>query len=293
MDIESLKIFLDVCENGNLTRAANSRYITQSALSKRIAALEKELGVLLFYRGKGKTRAVATPAGKAFVDIAQRMVMLYSQALELGRAQRKTFLTIACIHSVQDALLPKFLLQLNDALPDLCITVEDHHTAEIISLVENRRVEIGIAHAAAPFYDLESELLYDEGYCVVMKKDENRPSTAIHPRELAAAHEIFQEFDGDFESWHDGWWHPYQAKIRVNTTPTAMQYFSHPNDWMAVPEMVARAMTQSGFACYPLSVPHPRHRVFMIYSKQAGNPNISAFTNMAKEYFSQLLKETL
>ncbi|MFR5879317.1 MAG: LysR family transcriptional regulator [Cloacibacillus evryensis] len=63
MDIESLKFFIEVRNSGNITNTANAFYVTQSAVSKRLSMLEAELGVQLFQRGKGRSRAVITPAG--------------------------------------------------------------------------------------------------------------------------------------------------------------------------------------------------------------------------------------
>ncbi len=50
MDIRVLKYFLAVARAGNLTRAAESLYVSQPALSMRLAELERELGHPLFVR---------------------------------------------------------------------------------------------------------------------------------------------------------------------------------------------------------------------------------------------------
>lgn len=83
MDIESLKIFLDIRNSGTISDAADNNYISQSALSKRLAMLEKELGIRLFQREKGQSHAIITPVGETFSDIAERMIFLYQQAVEL------------------------------------------------------------------------------------------------------------------------------------------------------------------------------------------------------------------
>ena len=83
MDMDSLKMFLSVQRTGSLTAAANSLYMTQPSLGRRISCLEKELGVPLFHRGKGQAQVKLTPEGEAFSDIARRMLMLYDQAMEL------------------------------------------------------------------------------------------------------------------------------------------------------------------------------------------------------------------
>ena len=50
MDLQSLKYFQFVAMYRNFSRAAEHFYIGQSALSRQIANLEKELGVQLFNR---------------------------------------------------------------------------------------------------------------------------------------------------------------------------------------------------------------------------------------------------
>ena len=50
MDIKSMRCFLAVAETLNFSRAAESIYLSQPALSLRINAMEDELGAKLFLR---------------------------------------------------------------------------------------------------------------------------------------------------------------------------------------------------------------------------------------------------
>lgn len=50
MNIDQLRYFLLVCDHGSMLRASQKAYISQQALSKSIAALEKDIGEPLFYR---------------------------------------------------------------------------------------------------------------------------------------------------------------------------------------------------------------------------------------------------
>ena len=52
MDIKSLRYFLAVTEEGNITKAAKRLCIAQPPLSRQLQLLEEELGVVLFERGK-------------------------------------------------------------------------------------------------------------------------------------------------------------------------------------------------------------------------------------------------
>ena len=50
MELRTLRYFLAVCEHGTMSRAAEALHVTQPALSRQIAALERELGAPLLER---------------------------------------------------------------------------------------------------------------------------------------------------------------------------------------------------------------------------------------------------
>jgi DNA-binding transcriptional LysR family regulator len=66
--LEDLRLFSMVVEQTSLNKAAERLNISQPALSRRIAKLESDLGVLLFRRS-GK-RLELTPAGQLTYEIA-------------------------------------------------------------------------------------------------------------------------------------------------------------------------------------------------------------------------------
>lgn len=70
--IEDLQAFEAVVRYGTFTRAAQELYLAQPSLSRRIAALESELGATLLERGH--QGALPTPAGQALLPIARRML---------------------------------------------------------------------------------------------------------------------------------------------------------------------------------------------------------------------------
>ncbi|WP_312554050.1 LysR family transcriptional regulator [Massilia sp.] len=81
MNIKQLEHFLAVAETRSFSRAAERLFITQSALSRSIQALEEDLGALLFDRiGK---RIEPTPLG---LQVAERAAALVRDAGELRRS---------------------------------------------------------------------------------------------------------------------------------------------------------------------------------------------------------------
>ena len=84
MTIHQLQSFLAVAEKQSFTAAADTLYISQSALSQQIRQLEHQLGFQLFDRS---TRQVTlTEAGRSFYRNAQQL--LDQLSLEYNRARQ-------------------------------------------------------------------------------------------------------------------------------------------------------------------------------------------------------------
>jgi DNA-binding transcriptional LysR family regulator len=102
--VRDLRYFLAVAHELHFTRAAETLYISQPALSKQIRTLERELRVPLFERGRGGVRL--TRAGAELVPHAERMVDAWEAAKrELSRASDCT-LVIGMHTSPGRGLLP-------------------------------------------------------------------------------------------------------------------------------------------------------------------------------------------
>lgn len=72
MDTETLRAFITVADNGSFSRAAEQLFLTQPAVSKRVAALETSLDVRLFDR-LGR-RVLLTEAGRTLLPRARRIL---------------------------------------------------------------------------------------------------------------------------------------------------------------------------------------------------------------------------
>ena len=74
MDFRSLQYFIAVAQELNFTRAAEKLQMSQPPLSSQIKALEEELGVQLFIRGK--RRLTLTEAGTLLLQRAVQLMEL-------------------------------------------------------------------------------------------------------------------------------------------------------------------------------------------------------------------------
>ncbi|GAA0351219.1 LysR family transcriptional regulator [Alkalibacterium iburiense] len=74
MDITSLRRFMVVASEGNISRAAKSLGLSQSTLSRQVMDLEEELGVTLFIRGN--RQVTLTEEGTYLLSKAQEIISL-------------------------------------------------------------------------------------------------------------------------------------------------------------------------------------------------------------------------
>lgn len=79
MDLHKMQYYKDVYELNSFTKAANKNFVYQSAVTQQIAAIEKELGVLLFKREHGKI--ICTQAGKIFYQECRDILDEYEHVL--------------------------------------------------------------------------------------------------------------------------------------------------------------------------------------------------------------------
>lgn len=83
MNINQLKYFIAVAEYGSFTKAANQYYISQTAITQQIRALEDTMGVVLVDRAK---RPVSlTPAGNVFLSEARAILERMNTAVSKVR----------------------------------------------------------------------------------------------------------------------------------------------------------------------------------------------------------------
>lgn len=78
MNMNQLRYFIGVAEYQSFTKAAGSYYITQTAITQQIRALENHLGVQLFDRNTRPVRL--TPEGSVFLREAKAVLERVEQA---------------------------------------------------------------------------------------------------------------------------------------------------------------------------------------------------------------------
>lgn len=168
-DIGELQAFIAVAEKSSFRAAAESLFISQPALSRRIDKLERDLGSQLFER---TTRRVSlTDAGRQLLTHAQAVMDELEQAyqgLEARAAMRSGKVTVACIPSVTQHVLPSVLKHFAQAHPAVRVKIIDESAQIVMNSVISGHADFGLNFLGAQEAELDFTPLRAERYVVVV-----------------------------------------------------------------------------------------------------------------------------
>jgi len=148
MNLRFVEAFYWVATLQSVSRAAEKLYITQSAMSARIASLEEELGAVLLDRRDKQFRL--TFAGQRFLKHAARLLELQREIKKEmgGEAPLEVQMRIGAIESVLHSWLIPWVEDLRSQYPALELELSVETTPVLIELV--RRGALDIVFTASP-----------------------------------------------------------------------------------------------------------------------------------------------
>lgn len=175
MEIQQLRLFLKVVEQGGFTAAARDLGLSQPAISQQIARLESSLGRPLFER-QGR-RVALTEAGELLRRRAMRIVSLVEDTARLLRDDGETGkVTVSAIPTVAPYLMPDLLRSFHDRHPRARVEMNEEVTETILRRCGAGEIDVGVLALPASRGYLQFEPLFDEELLLVTAAD--HPLTA-------------------------------------------------------------------------------------------------------------------
>lgn len=146
MNIETkwLQDFLILSETRNFSAAAQLRFVTQPAFSRRIQSLEKSLGCQLIDRRTSPL--TLTDEGEAFKPTAQSVLHLLNSSAEKLRANSYAQeLRIAATHTLALGVFPKILKMLKRQLPNVSAQLQIADADDCTKLLKSNNCDYLLA----------------------------------------------------------------------------------------------------------------------------------------------------
>lgn len=190
-----LEAFVAALEAGTMGGAADALDLTQSAVTKRIARLEAQLGTVLLERGRYGVRPTG-PGGTLYPE-ARRALETLRRATELLRAERSArheTLRITASHTVGEYLLPDWLAAHRRAGAGFHATMRIVNSPAVLEAVREGEADLGFVEHGGEATGLETLVVgRDELVAVVSTKHRWAGRTTIAVRELVGEPYITRE----------------------------------------------------------------------------------------------------
>lgn len=195
IDIKTLRIFVAVCDLQNMARAAQQEHIEPSAISKRIAQLEVDLGTPLLLRSRRGVQP--TPVGVAVLEHARSVLFtmdrIANDAAAFAGGGVGHVRLIASASAVAESLFDDIASFMRD--PDnrnIKVDVEERLSRDLV-----RQVRDGMASLGVCWDNQDFEGLQHQPY------REDRLALAVHPQHPLAREESLR-FEQTLDYEHVG-----------------------------------------------------------------------------------------
>ena len=171
LDLTTLRLFVSVCETGNMARAGDKASIVGSAISKRLAQLEQTVGTPILTR---KRHGVApTAAGQTLLEHARAMLASAArierdmQAYAAGvRGQVRILASASAMAESLPDDVAAFLQQPDNA--SIQVDMEERISPDVVRGVRDGTASLGICWDAVDLGALQSRPYRSDHLCMVV-----------------------------------------------------------------------------------------------------------------------------
>jgi DNA-binding transcriptional LysR family regulator len=243
IDLESLKIFRTVVDEGGVIRAANKLNRVQSNVTTRIRQLEDQLGTRLFRREGRSIRLSAE--GQTLLVYANRLLRLADEAVsEMRTGKPKGVFRLGSLESTAGSRLAPILSRYHALYPNVVVELATGTAGALVTRVMN--FELEAAFVSEPFTapGLEARPVFEERLVLVTSRAMRRVSgPADLGRSTLIAFAQGCSYRKRIEEWLGG----------ANVMPKRILEFA------SYQAMIACVAAGTGFAVVPKSVLQALH----------------------------------
>lgn len=172
MDLASLHAFVEVAQTGSFSKASETLFITQPAVSKRISTLENTLGTKLFDRMGRDVRLTET--GQRLLPNALKILGAMQdmrQEVSNSTGEISGVLTMGTSHHIGLRRLPGPLRSYVDAYPGVQLDIRFMGSEQICQAVEQGQLDLGVVTLPLKHYGgLERTPLWQDPLVFVAAK---------------------------------------------------------------------------------------------------------------------------
>ena len=284
-----IEAFLEIIKSGSISAAAESLFVSQPALSRRISSLEEELGYTLIQRKKGQRTIELTDKGNAFIQIAKNWMSIWQDAKELTHLDKTQVLNISSVGSVSTYLLPAVFQEFASSNSDIRICFHNYHSYEAYQYVNNSSVDLAFVSDDMYHKSVETIPAFREPMVLLANQSKRYPDT-VHPTMLEPEHEIRLPWNPEFDMWHNYWFKASSHYKMFLDQMTLLEFCLLWKDtWAIVPASVAHRLSRFDYIhTYRLEDGPPDRIIYYLRGNNKKQPLVTELLRILNQELSTI-----
>jgi DNA-binding transcriptional LysR family regulator len=291
LDLTSLRLFVAVCQERNIARAAEREFIAPSAVSRRIAEIEAAIGLPVIER---LSRGIAvTPVGETLLRHAQAVIAnveaLGAELSHFYSGAKGNVKLVANLASIVQ-FLPQDIAAFQRLFPDVSIDIEEQDSSDILRIIEERGAHFGICNVIDGIERFEQRPYRSDRLSLAIPKT-HRLAGAVQVTFTDVLDENFvslptgSALTGLLTREANRVGRSMSVKIRVGSLDALCRMVSAGLGVAIVPHMAAQLNAESlDLALIPLSDPWAVRKLVIIYK---GSDQLDATVNTLVNFIAQ------
>ena len=217
MDLDQLHTFLEIVRLKSFSKAAETCFRTQPAISAQVRQLEQELSTALFDRLG--TRIALTAAGRIFAEYAEQILDLRRRAQdainELERVPRGALL-IAANESTCMFVLPRVLAEFTRRFPNVQLLLERLYGARVVQAVMESQADFGFTQLPVQERKLQVIRIHTDEIRLIVPDGHVLASKGSVNSQDIVGHSLILPKTGNTRSLLNGWLELVEDIIHVS-----------------------------------------------------------------------------
>ncbi len=273
-----IEAFLMVVKTGNMTKASEKLYVTQSALSRRLKSLEDEMGCTLIRRRKGIRNIELTNEGKAFIAVAEKWKDLWKDAQNISAMKLSPVLNISAVDSVSTKIIPQVYRMFLQMHSGISLSIRTFHSYEAYSYVESGTIDLAFITDDMYSETVETIPAFTEPMLFICGVNAGYPEE-IHPSMLDASKEIRIPWCPEYDMWHDYWFSTsIRPRLFQDKFSLYQKFLFQEDSWAILPSSNAHWMADEiGVEIHPMKDGPENRIIYYLIKKNSRSALISDF----------------
>lgn len=286
-----IEAFLAVASFGTLSEAAQRLYVTQPALSRRIQALEEEIGCSLFRRQKGIRQVELTKEGREFLTVARKWKQLWQETGAISSGIRRPRLNLSSVGSVSSYLFPEVFRRFLEEDGQYHLFFHNYHSIEAYGYVENGMVDLAFVTDQRYSRTVKTMPAFSEPFLLAggmswEDKDGFADNKKVSTEELDPSREVRLPWNNEYDIWHLRHFpetiypHVYLDQMSL------MEEFIGSETWAVVPASVGYRLREKKIPLRMLEDGPPDRMIYYLVLEENENALVGRFLYHLNDYLA-------